>query len=178
MTSLRLPRAHARIRSTGWCQGGGALRLLTALLVALAPLCSLAAPGCNVSALTLTFGAYDTLNSVSSTTTISLNCVRIQQGAGGTVAYSIALSAGVGSYAARQMNSGANVLLYNLYTDAPHTTVWGDGTGGSQTVNGTFTSPPGNQTATLTLYGLIPGSQNVVPGTYTTTTPITVTVTY
>jgi spore coat protein U-like protein len=34
------------------------------------------------------------------------------------------------------MKSGANVLNYNLYTTAAHTTVWGDGTAGTGTFSG------------------------------------------
>jgi len=138
----------------------------------------LAAPACTVRTTALAFGAYDTVNSLSGATSITVRCARINQGAGGTVAYTIALSAGPGSYAARHMAGGANVLLYNLYTDLPHTLVWGDGSGGSVTVSGTFTTPPTTQTQRLTVYGLIPGNQNVVPRGYRTASPITITMTY
>jgi spore coat protein U-like protein len=83
----------------------------------------MAAPACTVRAPNLAFGAYDTINNLSGITTITVRCRRIQQGPGGIVAYSIALSTGSGSYAARQMISGANVLSYNLYVDPAHTMV-------------------------------------------------------
>jgi len=153
------------------------LRLAAFLVAGLLPQLSFAAPSCTVSALPLAFGSYDTINSLSGFTSITVSCSRINQG-GGTVTYTLALSTGPGSYAARQMTSGANVLLYNLYSDPTHTQVWGDGTGGSVTVAGTFSSPPKSQTAAVTVYGLIPGAQNVVPGAYATATPITVTITY
>ncbi len=154
------------------------VRLAAVLVAGLVPQWSHAAPSCTVSAPALAFGSYDTINNLSGATSITISCSRINQGAGGTVTYTLALSTGPGSYTARQMTSGTNVLLYNLYTDPTHTQVWGDGTGGSVTVSGTFTHPPNSQTAVLTVYGLIPGAQNVVPGAYATATPITVTITY
>lgn len=153
------------------------LRLAALLVAGLLPQSGYAAPSCTVSVLPLAFGTYDTINSLSGFTSITVSCSNINQG-GGTVTYTLALSTGPGSYAARQMTSGTNVLLYNLFSDPTHTQVWGNGTGGSVTVARTFTSPPKSQTAALTVYGLIPGAQNVVPGAYATATPITVTVTY
>lgn len=170
-----------RRASIGTRLGRAALRLFAALIAALVPLCGAAAPPqvtCTVSALALAFGAYDTVNNLNGTTSITVSCDNINQGTGGVVPYTVALSSGSGSYAARQMLSGSNVLLYNLYTDPTHTTVWGDGTSGTRTVSGSFTNPPKSQSATLTVYGLIPGPQNVAAGTYTTTAPIVITVSY
>lgn len=154
-------------------------RLATILVASLLPLGAAAAPSCTVRASgALAFGTYDTVNSLSGATTIRVRCARINQGAGGAVSYSISLSAGAGSYAARQLKSGANVLRYNLYADPAHTIVWGDGTGGTVTVSGSFTSPPNIQNATSTVYGLIPGAQNVAPGTYASPSRITITLNY
>ena len=75
------------------------------------------------------------------------------------------------------MAFGANTLQYNLYTTAAFTTVFGDGTGASQTEPGTGA---GIATAvTFTVFGQLPDNatnQAAVPGGYTDT--ITVTVTY
>jgi spore coat protein U-like protein len=76
------------------------------------------------------------------------------------------------------MLSGLNRLNYNLYFDAAFTQIRGDGTGGSQTGGASLTVSSASRTATATstLYGRIPASQNAVPGTYLDT--ITVTITY
>jgi spore coat protein U-like protein len=75
------------------------------------------------------------------------------------------------------MAFGANTLQYNLYTTAAFTTVFGDGSGASQTEAGTGA---GVATAvSFTVFGQLPDNatnQAVVPGAYTDT--ITVTVTY
>jgi spore coat protein U-like protein len=50
--------------------------------------------------------------------------------------YSIALSAGSsGDYTGREMVRGADVLVYNLYTDDTYGTVWGDGSGATDVVS-------------------------------------------
>jgi hypothetical protein len=63
-------------------------------------------------------------------------------------------------------------ISYNLYTTSAHSTIWGDGTGGSITVTGSDTTTTKN----YTIYGQLPTPQGVTPNTYTDT--ITVTVTY
>lgn len=61
------------------------------------------------------------------------------------------------------MKSGANVLNYNLYTPAAHTTVWGDGTAGT----GTFSGGPYKKAAMpvlVTVYGPVFALQNAATG--------------
>lgn len=120
---------------------------------------------CDPSAQGVSFGSYDTFSNqpLDSTGNIGVSCDV-------SASYSIALSPGGGSYASRAMASGAYTLKYNLYTDATRTTVWGDGTGGTATVNGSGT------TADYTVYGRVPAGQNAYVGSYTDT--ITVTVTF
>jgi spore coat protein U-like protein len=126
------------------------------------------------------FGAYDTINPTSGTSPITLTCTHTANPAF-TFNYTIALSSGSGSYAARQMTGAGDTLNFNHYTTAAHTTVWGDGTGGTATLSGSLTVPAGGNNSgsrTETVYGLIGGSQNVTPAAlYTTLLPITVTVT-
>ena len=76
------------------------------------------------------------------------------------------------------MTGTGDTLIYNLYTSAAHTTIWGNGTSGTNTVSGSVTIPSGSLSAsrTYTVYGLIGAPQNVSPGAYSTATPITVTV--
>ena len=126
--------------------------------------CSLWAATCTVSAGGIAFGGYDPFinQNLDSVGTISINC-------NVATAYSIALSPGGGSYDERMMTSGIHQLLYNLYTDATLTTVWGDGTGHSATVGG-------NQAiANHTVYGRVPGAQNAHVGSYNDTIVVTLT---
>ena len=125
---------------------------------------ALLAATCTVSASGLVFGTYDPLlnQNVDSVASIAVNCDQ-------AVAYSVALSPGNGSYGARAMISGNHQLLYNLYVDATLTSVWGDGSGQSATVNA-------NQaTATHTVYGRVPAGQNAHVGVYSDTIVVTLT---
>lgn len=134
---------------------------------------------CTVSANDIVFGVYNPLVTTgnSSTSTLSLICSGGSGSAGVTI--SVTLNPGVhGTYAARKMASGSNVLNYNIYWNTAHSQIAGDGTGGSSSGTvGAFGSPiNGSGTATNTLYGLIPALQDVAPGGYTDV--ITITVSY
>jgi spore coat protein U-like protein len=72
------------------------------------------------------------------------------------------------------MTSGANTLNYNIYTSAGLASIWGDGTGGTITVNYNGAGNPNS--LNYTAYGSVPTGQYVTSGSYTDT--ITVTVTY
>ena len=156
-------------------------RLWLAFLLALAAPVAAAAT-CSVTATTLAFGTYNPLNAAAtdSTTILNVNCTRTVATGSETVNYTIALSAGSGTYTNRTMSSGAQALNYNLYTTNPRSTVWGNGTSPTATITGSFTLT--NSTPTKdrdhTVYGRMPAAQNAAAGTYSTTTPITVTVTY
>jgi spore coat protein U-like protein len=150
-----------------------------AIAMLLMPVEGQAAASCSVSASNLNFGAYDTINADVATTGIVVSC----SGLGSSILnYSIALSSGpaspAGSYAGRIMNSAGQQLPYNLFTSAAFASVWGDGTQGTLTVTGSLIGPPGNQSVTHTVHGQILGGQNVVPGAYSTTGPVTVTLTF
>lgn len=67
-----------------------------------------------------------------------------------------------------------DILDYNLYTTATHTTIWGDGTSGTVTVTGTGNGVGAAQTITHTVYGQIPAGQDVSPDTYNDTISVTV----
>jgi spore coat protein U-like protein len=124
---------------------------------------------CTIAAADLNFAAYVPAGSaVPGTSSITLNCTN------GTT-YDVGLNAGVFSGATtstRKMTGpGSFALSYGLFTDASHATNWGNVVGTS-TEGGTGSGA--NQT--LTVYGLIPGTQNVGAGHYEDT--ITATVTF
>ena len=55
---------------------------------------------------------------------------------------------GAPTFTPRQMRRSGEILSYNLYLDSTRSTIWGDGTGGTQAY--TRANPPLNQTATVT----------------------------
>jgi spore coat protein U-like protein len=136
-----------------------------------------AAATCSASATTLAFGSYSplSLTPLDSTGDITVTC-----SLGGVVSllvtYTIKLSTGSGTYAARRLGSGGNTLAYNLYTTLLHTTAWGDGSGGSGTVSDFYLLGVGTTARTYTVYGRIPAQQNARGGSYSDS--ITVTVDY
>lgn len=160
-------------------------RCLLLLCASGLPLQAFAANGvCTVAATPLSFGAYSPLSAsnVDSTATVSVTCtgVTILLIITLDVDYSITLSTGgAASYAPRKMALASNNLNYNLYTDNARSIVWGDGTGGTSTKTGSMHGTGllfSSVTDDHTVYGRIPGSQNIPAGAYTDL--ITVTVNY
>jgi len=104
---------------------------------------------------------------VPATSTLQVQCTN-------STPYNIGLDAGTGLGAtppARIMTAGLATVVYSIYSDSAHTTVWGN-TVGTNTV-----SAVGNGASqSYTLYGLVPVQVTPVAGTYTDT--ITVNVTY
>jgi spore coat protein U-like protein len=145
-------------------------------LAALMLLASAAARAtCTVSASGVVFGVYNPFSAIATdaTGTVTLSC-SIASGLG---AYNIALSTGSGgSFAGRRMSSGSAILPYQLYSDAAHSQIWGDGTGGSATVAGADNIPLLSGTSIHQVYGRIAARQVASPGPYTDV--IVVTVTY
>ena len=76
-----------------------------------------------------------------------------------------------GAFTTRTLKSGANTINYNLYTDSTYTSIWGDGTGVSSSVQ-----VQNLASTTLNIYGQIPALQDVAIGSYTDN--ITVTITF
>jgi spore coat protein U-like protein len=137
---------------------------LAALLSVLAlPGAARAATSCTINATgAVAFGAYDwtSASPTDSLGTITYTCdgtalVFLSQGSSG-------------NYTQRTMLSGANSLGYNLYTDAARSAVWGDFFNG-----GTVEFAPAGTRLQLQVYGRIPASQNVPPGSYSDSITVT-----
>ena len=151
------------------------VRLATAIALA-APLPAMAALSCSTSAQAVAFGNYDPLSALATDSTgqVSVTCTNLINL---FVNYTVDLSTGVsGTYASRQLASGANRLNYNLYTDVTHLLVWGNGTSGTSHISAGFLVVLLGTTANHTVYGRIPARQTAAVGSYTDT--ITVTVTF
>jgi spore coat protein U-like protein len=142
-----------------------ALRSAVSGLAAMFACVPAAAVTCAITPQGVNFGSYGPLNPqpLDSAGNISVQC-------DGETTFTLSLDRGAGSYSARQMSSGANVLEYNLYTDPSRVIVWGDGSAGTDTVSATATA------AEKPIYGRITPRQNVPVGSYADV--ITVTLTY
>ena len=129
------------------------------------------AASCSATATDLTFGAYNIASAtpLDGTSTISVSCT-----SGTTYTVALNIGAGGGTFAARRMASGGNLLTYNLYTTTGRTTVWGDGTASTATVAGTGSGLLTPNAATV--YGRVPINQDVAAGSYASL--ITVTINY
>jgi spore coat protein U-like protein len=129
------------------------------------------AAGCSVSTTSVDFGTYDVFDPApnDSTGSVTLNCN------GGAKNVTVAINrGGASSFALRRMRQGTEQLFYNLFVDAARTTIWGDGSSGTQTYD--VGNPPNNKDETLTIYARVPAGQDVSSGSYSDS--VTVTVNY
>ncbi|MEJ0043414.1 MAG: spore coat U domain-containing protein [Rhizomicrobium sp.] len=127
--------------------------------------------GCAVVATDLIFGNYSSIAAAptDTTSTVTATCT-----AG--VAYTIAADAGTGvgaTVAARSMTGivTGGTLNYLMYSNAGHTTLWGDGTLTTATVGGTAALVPQN----YTIYGRAPALQHPAAGLYADLVTVTLT---
>lgn len=150
------------------------LRLAALTLAACAYANAAADPTCSVAASGVAFGNYNPLanTNADSSGSVSVTCT------GSTdVTYTIAASAGAGTYTTRQQVSGSHALNYNVFIDNSRTTVWGDGSQGTDLISGNMTAASTGTTQTSTVYGRVfSGQQTARVGSYSDT--LTVTVTY
>ncbi len=126
-----------------------------------------------VSTVGVAFGTYDVFTAAptDSIGSITYRCTNVRHPA--TIRIDLQRG-GSGSYTPRQMQSAAERLGYNLYLDATHTIVWGDGTGGTQSYGPL--QPPESVNVTINVYGRTTSQQDVSVGAYTDA--ITATMSY
>ena len=122
---------------------------------------------CTLNVTGVNFGSYDVFSNSALDTTgnIDVNCPS-------GIGYSMALSAGSGTYKQRIMSGGAHTLNYNLYTAANRAVVWGDSISGGAILSDSGTGMSVNHV----VHGRIPALQNVHAGSYNDT--ITVVLTF
>jgi spore coat protein U-like protein len=142
------------------------LTAATAAVIAAGP----AEAACTISTTAVAFGTYNVFSASPDDATgrITFRCtaprpplVTIQLDKGGAP-----------SFNPRQMRQGSEILNYNLYLDSTRSTIWGDGTGGSQTF--TQSNPQANRNINVTVYGRIPAGQDVRAGAYSATVTATI----
>lgn len=128
---------------------------------------------CAVSTTSVNFNDYEPLSggNVDSTGTITISCTL-----DAWVTTAIGASIYSGGFNPRKLQNAASgdLMNYNLYINASRTQIWGDGTQGTYTVGPTYVSQNGQ--AILTIYGRIPGAQDVGIGSYAE--PLVVTITF
>jgi spore coat protein U-like protein len=136
-----------------------AFTMLALGLLAAAPA---GAANCTIGVISVVFGTYNTLSlaSLNGAGSVTVTC-------DASDSYTVALSSGQGSMTSRKLVNGTNVMYYNLYTDALRSMIWGDGTMGTTLVSATGTG------TTYTVYGLIPGGQNLPAGSYNDSITVT-----
>lgn len=130
---------------------------------------------CSVSLTDIAFGSYNpyALSPTDTVGTISVSCSSPDPG---NSTMSIAFGpGGSGNVNARAMQADGHPLYYNLYSNAAHTVIWGDDSGGGSSVAANFPAAS-DGTIKLSIYGRIPAQQNAWVGTYRDT--VTVTVSY
>jgi len=143
--------------------------LPSALLLLLATAGPAQAGSCSVTSSGLVFGTYRPLtfagkltsSAVTSNASISLVCTGISSGS----AYSIALGPSItGSddrISTRYLSNslGGGDMVFNIYTDASYSAVWGNGTTGSL-IGGSI--PAGDSNQMQAVYGRIVAGQNTL----------------
>lgn len=132
-------------------------------------------PTCTVTAEAVTFG---TINTMSTTNESANSRVQIGCTPPPRVTYTILLSTGSsGAYTSREMQgSNGGTLMYNFYTDAAHTQIFGDGSSGTHVVTKSRACPQQRPCEEI-VYGLLPLPQpSALVGAYADV--VTVTVNY
>lgn len=82
----------------------------------------------------------------------------------GKLIVQISINAGNAGGFNRYMNGERDRLYYNLFLDPQRSTVWGDGTGGTQYYS--EHAQPNNHVVTVPVYGRVFGAQDVSAGGY------------
>lgn len=135
-----------------------------------------AAYSCTVSVSGMAFGIYSPVN-VSDTDSTSDVTVACDGDSNVSVQAEVELSTGAsGVYDPRTMLNGGNPLSYNIYTKSNRSSIWGDGSGGSESnsIKCSLKGPPTSCSSSSTLYGRIPAGQTVPSGGYADTIIVTI----
>jgi len=141
--------------------------------VLLAALADARAQSCSVSATSLAFGDVTSAvlaNQASATTgTISYSCT------GATPNSTMTVCLALDTYNAsntRSMTSGANTLMYQIYSDSAHTHAWGDAPNGGIVTVYLATNSSGAASGSSTMFAQVLSGQTTAPtGSYSQTIP-------
>ena len=129
--------------------------------------------GCVIETRPMGFGEYDSAEPQpkDSLAQVIYTCNPVQ-GGGAVKTVRIHVSRGNAGSFDRAMINGTSRLRYNLYLDATHQQIWGDGSGGTDYyIN---TNVPNNLPVTVPIYGRIFALQEVPLGAYADTLQVEV----
>jgi spore coat protein U-like protein len=125
---------------------------------------------CTITTAPVNFGAYDpvTANAAAPLDGVGTITVTCTKGAGVT----LALNPGSNPTGTtrRMVQGGTNYLIYELYTDPSHSTVWGDIGNNPMTI----VPAPNKNPRNFTVYGRVNQAQDATVGAYTDTVVATV----
>ena len=154
------------------------ISIFTILLFTISKVYAASGYSCTLTTFNMSFSISPADSTYTSLTgTVQVACT--STGGNNTASYTLTLSTGLsGSYSARKAFNGSNTAAYNLYQDAPFTTILGNGTGGTATITNSY-ALNGNQTITTNhpIYGKVPVQPLAIPG-LTYTDSITATLSY
>jgi spore coat protein U-like protein len=127
------------------------------------------AKNCSITTTAVTFGAYDPIVAndtapLDGTGSVVVTCTK---GAGTRI------DLGLGSNATgstRRMAGGGDFLTYELYTTTGRTTVWGSGAAAGLTIP----AAPSRTARPFTVFGRVPGGQDVTATSYADTVVATI----
>jgi spore coat protein U-like protein len=120
--------------------------------------------GCTIETRPVAFGNYDALSyfPLSAQGQVIYSCGTSIIGPLRTVRIELS-KGGAGTYQ-RRMSAGVELLSYNLYLDASHHSIWGDGSGGTDYYFSSY--PPNNTPVIVPIYAHLPARQDVKVGLY------------
>lgn len=148
-----------------------ALTAFLAFVLVLAPAAARAAAGACTISTAVEFGIF-TGSEIDITGTMTITCT----GGSGNNNVNIRPDFGTGStsFTARFLTSGANHLSYQLYTDAAHTSIFGNNSGGSHQITVAINYLGAAQvTVTAAFFAVLPAQAVPPSGTYTSTIAVT-----
>jgi spore coat protein U-like protein len=131
--------------------------------------------GCQLETHPLAFGNYDPLSGrgVDALGSVRYVCGRVEAPERVLRDVRIEISRGLLNSYDRAMTAGTNDhLRYNLFLDAAHTTVWGDGS--SNTDYYLDRRPPNDSSVSVPIYGQIFALQDVPAGNYLDVVQVTI----
>lgn len=148
--------------------------LLLLLFILLLPDIANAERSCKIKVSSVNFGNYTpgTANDVDSVGQIDVRC-RGRSSPGQPTSYALLIDGGLSANPAnRRMQNGLSELAYNLFQDAAHMIIWGDGSGGTAPVFQAIGSR-GLFRRQHNIYGRTFAGQYPETGTYGDTTLVT-----
>jgi spore coat protein U-like protein len=111
---------------------------------------------CSIQLESVAFGVIDVTRREESTGSVRVSCDKPQ-------AFNVEIGGSLTAGQRRMQAAGGGSLRYELYADAGHTHVWGDGITIGAPIGG---ASDGSKAQTFTIYGVISPQPGTLPGNY------------